>query len=946
MEKQIYGNITNTARTQFQFDKIYPSRLIMDQDCKDDGIYAGRYVLVEYGEECTRGAVELIKKGNVYYYADFPTVIANPIQIEGVSQRTIALGKICYIEENKNYIFYKATENGFVRISQEIPVEKTDKYNYNWNLDYYEYKRGFDSTVWQKVYIDGVQKYIMIAELNTVVPNFVITEDAPVETPAAPHIDAAADNMNINIHMPAQWGFRVGPARDPNLSDEKIEHERIVYTAEGQEKKEIIKDIAADIFYNKDGLIPYEYLPITISETDSVYIPNIYYYKLDYGVYKKYMDEEWTFDGVEFYKSIEENKPPYYISLDKLEPIKLKQSDEYKYEPGKFYILSTQTFQIAVNGFDATEQYFERILDENNEVFFNPINLSFNDYIDGEYYTQTISYTQEPKSSVFSDTKEYFLDENGTPAKVVDKPIYEPDKYYAWVDNYYVLDDSTEQVKDRVYYEKLQSGECQEIKFMNRKYLPYTYFYKDKNGEYVLDRNDQATEKREYFRRAIPVIREGEDRISILPTGVSGKIYNHGSEDAIKDIQEIGIVLPSIGKTIAEVWNLMYSEKRNDMIYSSPVYNPMMYDKDGNSLYESNFNSFVGAINALNDFIGHNIIELSNKNSISINGTKVSIDNVVSEKINDKNVDRFVYKIGDEYYRAIPNENSVILISMSSGDYPIDTIYETILEIQKLLGLNEDKTVASSNSIKGALLRLNQAIDELNNGFEFVTVGEGLGHTTELGWRDIDGNPLESDYNSTTFVSAIDYLEEFQKYYNNKMLIPYTIEQAQDVNASNFNEKTYWISIILDEKTKYIKATSFSESDNYYIFKKSFKFTAPPSKAELEDKFIIDLPVFYVRDENGERIYKTELNIFEEVIDLYRYTVYHKDPISSGDLDTKYEIFIDDGHSAIKGFGVNKKGHVYGSLETVYLPQAIIVENNNALNELNVPIGTFVYIKN
>ena len=43
-----YGNITNTSRTQFVFDKVYSSRYEMDFNCAKDGVYAGRYVLVEY----------------------------------------------------------------------------------------------------------------------------------------------------------------------------------------------------------------------------------------------------------------------------------------------------------------------------------------------------------------------------------------------------------------------------------------------------------------------------------------------------------------------------------------------------------------------------------------------------------------------------------------------------------------------------------------------------------------------------------------------------------------------------------------------------------------------------------------------------------------------------------------------------------------------------------
>jgi hypothetical protein len=43
-----YGNITNTSRTQFSFDKIYPNKYELFKKAKTDGIYVGRYVLVEY----------------------------------------------------------------------------------------------------------------------------------------------------------------------------------------------------------------------------------------------------------------------------------------------------------------------------------------------------------------------------------------------------------------------------------------------------------------------------------------------------------------------------------------------------------------------------------------------------------------------------------------------------------------------------------------------------------------------------------------------------------------------------------------------------------------------------------------------------------------------------------------------------------------------------------
>lgn len=141
-----YGNITNTSRTQFQFDKIYPNRATMDGQVSLDGIYIGRFVLIEYGEET---------------YQD----------------------------------------------------------NYNIDKEVYPDKgRGYDSTVWQKVHLDGEEKYVMIAELNTVVPTFDVTADAPTITPLAPHYDKDSTNIYYKMHIQSPWGFRVKPANNYDVN--------------------------------------------------------------------------------------------------------------------------------------------------------------------------------------------------------------------------------------------------------------------------------------------------------------------------------------------------------------------------------------------------------------------------------------------------------------------------------------------------------------------------------------------------------------------------------------------------------------------------------------------------------------------------------------------------------------------------------------------------------
>ena len=61
-----YGNITNTSKTTFTFDKIYSNRLQMDNSCTSDGIFLGRYVLVEYGLPATQYLVGYLDNKIMY----------------------------------------------------------------------------------------------------------------------------------------------------------------------------------------------------------------------------------------------------------------------------------------------------------------------------------------------------------------------------------------------------------------------------------------------------------------------------------------------------------------------------------------------------------------------------------------------------------------------------------------------------------------------------------------------------------------------------------------------------------------------------------------------------------------------------------------------------------------------------------------------------------------
>lgn len=234
-----YGNITNTSRTQFQFDKTYPNRAAMDNAAKSDGVYIGRYVLIEYD---TKFAADWATEA---YQKTREISGQNVIEFFG-NDKTDAASRFLYGAGNivkDKYIRIPATyedTDGTIRIHNldnpgalsdiiylitgkgvndnpavtKISEVKDSPYNENYNIDIQKYgpSRGYDSTVWQKVYADEQERYVMVAELNTVVPSFGVSPDAPTLSPTAPHFDADSTNVYYKVHWQPTWGLRVKSA--------------------------------------------------------------------------------------------------------------------------------------------------------------------------------------------------------------------------------------------------------------------------------------------------------------------------------------------------------------------------------------------------------------------------------------------------------------------------------------------------------------------------------------------------------------------------------------------------------------------------------------------------------------------------------------------------------------------------------------------------------------
>lgn len=192
-----YGNITNTSKTTFTFDKIYSNRLQMDNSCTSDGIFLGRYVLVEYGLPATQYLVG---------YLDNKIMYDDPSDRSDSHIILCENGKLVKVKRSNQWYLYvgNITASGVKewKYLTRITNDRVDdeQYNLNYQIDYPVYGRGYDSTVWIKQYINNQETYVQIAELNTVVPNFSIYPLLPQD----PYV--AVDDSNI-VYQPGKYYY-------------------------------------------------------------------------------------------------------------------------------------------------------------------------------------------------------------------------------------------------------------------------------------------------------------------------------------------------------------------------------------------------------------------------------------------------------------------------------------------------------------------------------------------------------------------------------------------------------------------------------------------------------------------------------------------------------------------------------------------------------------------
>lgn len=389
-----YGNITNTTRTQFSFDATYPSRYEMDTQVANDGVYVGRYVLVEYDKDIKgslSGIPQVYKITTDGLNKDFALSISadfivgekedgegntvNPTIIRCITEqdrKDIVDGKLKYTDNlieqgtvlrvpgelnddgkpiynlvansgthkdpkdslsdeywvatgNEQFVITMMTEDEQGRpvkqyttftgaLWESLGDSSQDSFTLNFTRDkqYYKTSRGYDSTVWQKVLDKGYEKYVMVAELNTIVPTFDITADAPTIVPLRPHFDVDSTNVYYKLHWQPTWGLRIRSSEP----DTQVPQ----YDTEGKPIAATILSSNSRVEYPSD-----ENTHWTRTEFDKTTNSK----KVLYAQYNKT-------GGIDWIEKAPENDPPVlnaaiYYNRDGFDPDKVSKSWDRKY---------------------------------------------------------------------------------------------------------------------------------------------------------------------------------------------------------------------------------------------------------------------------------------------------------------------------------------------------------------------------------------------------------------------------------------------------------------------------------------------------------------------------------------------------------------------------------------------------------------------------------------
>ena len=615
-----YGNMKNNSRASFIFDKIYPSRIAMEsalnkQDDEGtflgDGIFINRYVLVDY-HYALADTDDLINQNNIdEFYEIVNNSLVTAADYTRYFIRTIVDEEIKYIHptsfsptatyyQKKVFIDRYKPDNKIV--SEELYLEnentenhsitnlspyinsliETDIYYVHKKADWEAYRANYDCTVWMKIYIDGKERYIMVAELNAEAPVLEIIDDAPGCYSGTAHFDArASTDLNYLYYIPKNWDIilnKYNPNRTfqlvtnltigDDISDSKYynligEKYQLTDDLTVQEDKDYYKLLTTEDEYyyyefnkNNNNLWYEQYVPTL--DTQVKFSKN--YYIVNYNIVEGLIVGQ-TIKNLHYYeKDIEDN---FIATLDE------------RVQENKNYYTITVNRQILDPGTDIAslglyeENNINKTYDEQVEYpYFNykgfdkRVSTHVNDIGQGIYINKvksTRKYPQHRFVHAGALTKSTYLPNRYYTYRGEKLKIENPEEYEFCLDIAYYIGKTDNPTSYRYISIELNK---------DGKYIPSNSIGSDESYYY-----DKDLEHVEWFTKSI----EWQQNTAYYE--LTWAVDENGNKiiDNDNDTYRIDMYFPEFGNSVADIY---------DVIYGSPV---VVENTEDN-----NYNNFVG----------------------------------------------------------------------------------------------------------------------------------------------------------------------------------------------------------------------------------------------------------------------------------------------------------------------------------------------------------------
>lgn len=755
-----YGNITNTSRSPFTFDRVYSNRVQMENACATDGVFAGRYVLVEYDKEFSnKGIMRFYRKeednsagtGDIKLYKDIECLI--PVN-------SIKVGDVVVVRETDEINTGKFLTNDQINRIRNFYYAKGELLEGDYFCDITETID--DEVVISRIYFD--ESALIVQKID---PSTEKTESASIEI---------------------------------------MKEKEILFSYYKCETKPTVENPYNTFTLVSDSSVNNE------AKSLQNYLTNA---KVDYNEYKG------TFDSTVWEKIyIGENEQ--YIRVANLNsrfPSLTVSADAPSENPipphfdpaglGETYNLHIQTqWGLRVAAADGALSTHGMIKDADGDYVTkkNYLKDKLSDAIDSvigltEKNEETVSDIITPiendlKEKVYSkiDLSE-FKNEVLSSSSLSDDKLNIVDKY-----SVSLLKDSYKSDEDIVWSNsnkekdftaaKDENGDLVWVDGENGKYPGAIYY--NKAGFDSANRNRADDE---------------EDYISLESTGFSqvydeetqewiNQPYNDedniivGSKTSAPDTKEIRINLPSVGNTISDVWDLIYGKERNKTVEWDKndglrMVTPNKEVDTGYNYKTEAVSTIAGCINSVQDLMGK-IIKISNESFATLGQediTALSYDNIYYSSVDKK----FYYKEDCIDFKA---------------DYSNEAIktkedYENKVQGYVEVSLTDENNINKDYFYKDGADYVYNSVGDIDKKYykieatpQSISINEEYYKKVGNSFRKLREN--EKLFNEDTFIkiSDADFEDQYYAYVKNKFFIKTTNEEGKTLykrSAESFN---------------------------------------------------------------------------------------------------------------------------------------------------------------